>query len=122
MKKIISSAAAVLLLALFVFAGNAAEAQNTDNAWIGRARAELSSCLAGVSSDVNIVASVSYTTYPCFVAPCPTEITVTFIGGPKCPGNSICPLFAFFLGSVTFVDSGNNGGGNGDVIVSNCAH
>jgi hypothetical protein len=122
MKKIVTSAAALLLFSLMFFAGNNAKAQNSDAAWIGRARGVLSSCLSGYSSDFDIIGSVSYSTYPCFVAPCPTEITVTFIGGPKCAGNSICPLFVVFLGSVTFVDSGSNGGGNGDVIVTNCAH
>lgn len=99
-------AAMILFTALFMFSAQTSQAQSAnDNALIGKARAELSQCLATNYGDMEITGSA----YPTGNI-CPDgseEKNVVFYGQARCPGNEPCYRRAIILGYVFFDCDGN---------------
>ena len=108
MKTFFKTMAAACLLAVLFLTTSQLHAQAAGSGgWEGRARAQLSECLAGVSSDWSIDVYVDETPIACLVPPCPQQITVSFWASMKCRAGEPCPDIYRFLGQVVFLDSGD---------------
>lgn len=109
MKKLFTLASAAIIGTLVSFSAHAQSLN--DNALIGRATGELSSCLAQAHQNgLEVNASVNV------IGTCPDGSLlreVVFTGGPHCSPHEICPFFLVLIGSVQFDCDGN-------IVSSNC--